>query len=174
MQTQLVDPPLAGSEIELMLGFLRYQQQVFLRKLERESGDLLADQELSKSLAPTTMTLKGMAAHLWFVEDYWRDWIAQGLDLPTPWDAADWETDPDFDWHIDLPSKELINALCASIAKTHSLLESADWDELSKRADKRGQHFSLRWIAFHLVEEWARHLGHADLLRENIDGTVGD
>ena len=172
--TKLVDPPLTGCEKDTLLGFLAYQQQVFLRKLERPDGTLLGEEALRTRLAPSAMTLRGMAAHLWFVDDYWREEIMDGAGAPEPWASLDWTSDQDADWHWDAPIEEIISGLRASIARTHARLREADWDCLSRGATSGGERFSVRWIAVHLLEEWARHAGHADLLRENIDGQTGD
>lgn len=84
MQTALLDPPLSGSERDIILGFIDFQQRVFLRKLEDKNGNLLPEEQLTKQLPPSSMTLKGMASHLWFVEDYWREKILLGRELPEP------------------------------------------------------------------------------------------
>lgn len=86
----------------------------------------------------------------------------------------DWDADPDADWHTTISTEECVKHLQDSMQATHRLLGTADWDELSAGTLKDGTRFSYRWVALHLIEEWARHLGHADLLRENIDGIVGD
>lgn len=174
MKTPLVDPPLAGSEKELVLGYIAFQQEVFLRKLQATDGSWLAEEALSRELPPSSMTLKGMAAHLWFVEDYWRDYILLGNPEMEPWASTDWDVDPDADWHSSLPLETIIEELKLSTNKTRQLLQGTDWDDVSKRANGEGNRFSYLWVALHLIEEWGRHLGHADLLRENIDGETGD
>ena len=72
------------------------------------------------------------------------------------------------------PLETIIEELKLSTNKTRQLLQGTDWDDVSKRANGEGNRFSYRWVALHLIEEWGRHLGHADLLRENIDGETGD
>lgn len=84
MKSPFTDPPLSGSEKELVLGYLKFQQQVFLRKIQTEQGSLLSDELLTKTLPPSTMTLKGMIAHLWFVEDYWSNEILLGHGMQEP------------------------------------------------------------------------------------------
>ncbi|WP_237207769.1 DUF664 domain-containing protein [Rothia nasimurium] len=69
------DPPLTCSEKELVLGYIRFQQEVFLRKLQGVDGTWLSESVLATPLHPTSMNLAGMAGHLWFVEDYWREKI---------------------------------------------------------------------------------------------------
>lgn len=69
------DPPLTGSEKELLLGYIRFQQGIFLRKLRGAHGTWLSESVLATLLPPSSMTLAGMAGHLWFVEDCWREKI---------------------------------------------------------------------------------------------------
>ncbi|WP_237242271.1 DUF664 domain-containing protein [Rothia nasimurium] len=174
MKMPFTDPPLTGSEKELVLGYIRFQQEVFLRKLQGVDGTWLDEAVLATPLHPSSMTLAGMAGHLWFVEDYWREEILLGRNLPEPWASFDWQQDADADWHLPLPLPRVLENLQASMEATRQLLAEHDWDDLSEGGLKDGTRFSYRWVALHLIEEWGRHLGHADLLRENIDGEQGD
>lgn len=174
MKTPFTDPPLTGSEKELVLGYIRFQQEIFLRKLQGADGTWLGESALATGLHPTSMTLAGMAGHLWFVEDYWREEILLGGALPEPWASFDWEQDTDADWHLPLPLPQVLENLQTSMEATRQLLTERSWDDMSLGALKDGTRFSYRWVALHLIEEWGRHLGHADLLRENIDGEIGD
>ena len=98
-----------------------------------------------------------------------------------PFDTVDWEADEDWDFHSaaqDTP-EELAALHDASIAASDAILREAladgGLDSLSAKPSRRtGAHFDLRWIVTHLVEEYARHNGHADFLRESIDGATGD
>lgn len=174
MKTPFADPPLTGSEKELVLGYIRFQQEIFLRKLQDADGGWLDEAVLATPLHPSSMTLAGMAGHLWFVEDYWREEILLGRSLPEPWASFDWEKDADADWHLSLSLPRVLENLQASMEATRQLLAERNWDSLSEGGLKDGTRFSYRWVALHLIEEWGRHLGHADLLRENIDGEQGD
>jgi hypothetical protein len=101
----------------------------------------------------------------------------RGPGLPEPWASVDWEADADWDWHsaVDDTPEELLDLLAAEIAESDRIIHAAaGLDQLSVRSGRDGSPFSLRWILAHLVEEYARHNGHADLIRESIDGTVGE
>jgi len=113
------------------------------------------------------------------------DWLAGDfLDTPLgePWDSVDWDADRDWEWHsaADDSPEELRRLFDDSTARVDSILDDAvrvhgagALDVLAKREQRHGR-VNLRWILVHLIEEEARHLGHADLLREAIDGSVGD
>lgn len=171
--TNLTDPPLAGDEVSTLRGFLDHQRDVIRRKTEG-----LTQAQLSRPLPPTTMTLGGLLKHLAVVEHSWFTEVFLGLDLAEPWASVDWEADADWEWHsaaADTPEwlRELYDA---TIADSDRILERAldagGLDQLSAR--ERGERYSLRWILVHLIEEYARHAGHSDLLREAIDGRTGD
>lgn len=99
------------------------------------------------------------------------------LDRPatSPWDTAPWTDDPDWDWHsaADDDPGELVSLWRASVERSRKDFPLHDLDLLSLR-EVRGERFSARWILTHLVEEYGRHAGHADLIREAIDGTNGE
>jgi len=172
--TQLIDPPAAGDEFSTLMGFLNYQRDVLRRKTEGLSAELL-----NRSLPPTTMTLGGLLKHVVSAEQFWLTEMFLGLEPAEPWAGVDWAADPDWDWHsatTDSPA-ELRELFDAQVADTDRIVTEAVADEgLGQLAvgSHRGERVSLRWILVHLIEEYARHLGHADLLREAIDGSVGD
>ena len=99
-----------------------------------------------------------------------------------PWGTVDWDADNDWDWHVAAgrDAHELLSALQETIERSDaniaSALSSGGLETLSQRESRRPGvgRFSLRWILLHMIEEYARHLGHADLLRESIDGEVGE
>lgn len=165
------EPPPSGSEAEVLLGFLDFHRETVLAKCAD-----LDDVGLGTPLPPSTMTLGGLLTHLAFVEDYWLGHVVAGRDPVEPWRSADWEADAD--WHLDVPRAERLALLADAVARsrevTTELLASPDGlGTLSQRL--RGEHrVSLRWVLVHLVEEYARHNGHADLIRESLDGTVGE
>lgn len=174
----LVDPPLTGSEAEVLLGFLDYQRTVLRRKV-----DGLDAEQLDRRLAPSTMTLGGMLKHLAYVEDWWVNQVYAGNPAPEPWSSADWDADADWDWHSaagespDALLRLFEDAVAASdVIIRRAVAEPEGLASPSRLPSRRqpGQPFALRWILVHLIEEYARHLGHADLIRESIDGAVGD
>lgn len=170
-----VEPPVAGSEVEVLLGFLDYQRQTFARK----TAGLSAPQ-LDQVLTPSGMTLGGMTKHLAYVEDWWCHQVLAGHDAPEPWDTVDWEADADWDWHSardDDPAA--LRALHAeALARSADAVDAAlalgvGADAVAVGPNGR-EGLTLRWILVHLVEEYSRHNGHADLLRESVDGVVGE
>jgi len=169
-----VDPPLAGDERAILLGFLDYQRDT----LRMKTAGLDAAQ-LEAALAPSTMTLGGMLKHLAFVEHWWFECVFLGEEYAEPWASVDWKDDADWDWHSathDTPEelRAMLDRACA--ASDAVLSATADLGALSKRTSRRraDERFSLRWIMAHMIEEYARHNGHADLIRESIDGESGE
>lgn len=146
------------------------------REVMRDKCRGLDAAQLDTPLPPSPMTLGGMLKHLAFVESWWSRGVFVGADLPEPWASADWEADDDWDWHSardDRPER-LWELFEAEVAAADRIYAAADLDDLAVRANSRsGERANLRWILLHLIEEYARHNGHADLIRESIDGSVG-
>jgi uncharacterized damage-inducible protein DinB len=167
------EPRLVSSERTMLEEFLDYHRTTFLWKV---SG--LTKEQLGRTLAPSTMTLAGLIKHLALVEDSWFQKKFLGHDEPKPWLAAPFDQDPDWEWHSavdDEPSYlvELYEAACARSRLAFATATSLDAE--SALVDRQtGGKFSLRWIMLHMIEETARHNGHADLLREAIDGASGE
>ena len=172
MSTDRVDPPPAADETTTLLGFLDYHRATLRRKV---TG--LDAAQLQATLPPSTMTLGGMLKHLAFVEHWWTRCVFEGREYGEPWASVDWDADWDWDWHsaagADL--EELLALWDRETAAADEVVRRVpDLGQLSQRTGRAGVPFSLRWVLVHLVEEYARHNGHADLLRESIDGTVGE
>jgi uncharacterized damage-inducible protein DinB len=167
-----VDPPLDGDETTTVLGFLDYHRDTLRMKVEGLDAD-----QLQATLPPSTMTLGGMVKHLAFVEHWWTRCVFEGQEYAEPWASVDWDADWDWDWHSAAGASldELLPLLDREAAVTGEVVRrTGDLSRLSQRTGREGRPFSLRWILTHLVEEYARHNGHADLLRESIDGRVGE
>ncbi len=175
--TKRVDPPLAATEAETLVAFLEYHRETLRMKT---AG--LDQKQLAQPLAPSTMTLGGLLKHLALVEDDWFSVVLMGNDDGEPWRSVDWDDDPDWEWRTaaDDSPEELMalfdDAVEASNRIIQEVLAEDGLDRLSVRESRRlaEQKFSLRWIIVHMIEEYARHNGHADLLREAIDGTTGE
>ena len=169
------EPPLAGDEAATLLGFLEYQRATLAWKC---AG--LDAAGLRATVAPSTMTLGGMLKHLAYVEEWWcSQWLHGRAEQP-PWNAVNWEADPDWDWHSaaeDTPG-QLLTLWQDTVAGSRALVAEALADgglaRLARRTWPDGRAPSLRWILCHLIEEYARHNGHADLLRESVDGLTGE
>ncbi|HUZ37819.1 MAG TPA: DinB family protein [Streptosporangiaceae bacterium] len=171
------EPPLEADEAATLLGFLDYQRATLEWKCRR-----LSDEQLRIVLPPTSMTLGGMLKHLAYVEDYWFTEVVAGEPAPEPWASMDWEADPDSEWRSSAgdPGDEL-RALWAERAGRSRAVVTAQLGQGQATAlagthpawDGQGR-VSLRWVLVHMIEEYARHNGHADLIRESIDGETGE
>lgn len=164
--------PVRATEAETLEAFLDHHRVVLRRKAEGLEHD-----QLNRALSPTTMTLAGMLKHLTFVEYWWYREVLLGEPAPEPWASVDWDADNDWDWHAaahDSP-EELLASYDAACASARAAYAGRELDTVSVRESRRhGGAFSLRWIHVHMIEEYARHCGHADLLREAVDGVTGD
>ena len=167
--------PIAAGEIDTLLGFLDYQRATLAWKCAGiDAGGMAAP------VGASSMTLGGLLKHLAWVEDYWFGRRLHGLDPRPPWDGVDWEADPDWEWHSAADqSPEILRALWAaatdrSRALVAEALDEGGLDQLARRPWPNGESPSLRWIVCHMIEEYARHNGHADLLRESVDGQTGE
>lgn len=170
------EPPLEGDETATLLGFLDFQRATLAWKC----GGLDAA-GLRTTTAASSITLGGLLKHLAYVEDLWFSHRLHGRDLDPPWDTVDWKADPDWDWHSaaeDTP--EQLHALWQdAVARSRSrVTEALAAGGLERPAawidDWYGVAPSLRWILCHMIEEYSRHNGHADLIRESVDGLVGE
>lgn len=170
------EPPLEGDEASTLSGFLDYQRATFEWKCRG-----LTDVQLRQDLSPTSMTLAGLLKHLARVEDYWFEEVVAGAPVCEPWSGFDWENDPDSEWHSALQdSGEYLRQLWAERVEKSRQIVVAELGESG--GGLGGSHpawggqgrVSLRWVLTHMVEEYARHNGHADLLRESIDGETGE
>ncbi len=172
MTIERIDPPAAADELTMLRSFLDY----FRSTLRLQAAGLDADQ-LAARLAPSTMTLGGMVKHLTYVEHWWFEIVLHGREHRGIWAEVDWDADGDWDWHsaVDDTPEQLDAMLAEQIAVSDAALDEAladgGLDRLAVRA-RRGKQVSLRWIMVHMVEEYARHCGHADLIRESIDGAT--
>jgi uncharacterized damage-inducible protein DinB len=169
------EPPLAGDETATLLGFLEFQRATLAWKC----GALDAA-GLRATVGASSMTLGGLLKHLAYVEDDWFSRALHGRDPAAPWDTVDWKADPDWDWHSaaeDTP-EQLLGLWQAAVARSRSRVAQAlaggGLDGPARRTWPDGRAPSLRWILVHMIEEYARHNGHADLLRESVDGLVGE
>jgi uncharacterized damage-inducible protein DinB len=169
------EPPLAADETATLLGFLDFQRATLAWKC---SG--LDAAGLNATVGPSTMTLGGMLKHLALVEDSWFSRWLHGHERQPPWDTVDWAADPDWDWHSAAEdSPEQLRAMWQhAVDRSRSLVAEAlahgGLERLARRTWPDGRAPSLRWILVHMIEEYARHNGHADLLRESVDGLTGE
>jgi hypothetical protein len=168
-----VDPDVQGGEAELLTGFLDYHRATFLRKV---AG--LTKEQMAQTTAASSLTLAGLTKHLALVEDSWFTERVAGRPMPEPWASAPFDDDRDWELHsaVEDDPGDLVELYLAACARSRAVVaEARDLDQLSVVPDGlAGKPFSLRWLLLHMLEETARHNGHADLLREAIDGRTGE
>ncbi len=166
------EPEPGGSELELLPQYLDYQRQTVLLKT-----DGLSAEQLAQPLPPSELTLGGLLNHLALVEESWMEVRFLGLPEREPWIGVDWKTDPDREFRAaaDLRPEQLRERYREACARSRQIVsEATSLDQRSVQPLRDGRHFTLRWVLLHLIEETARHAGHADFLREALDGTVGE
>jgi uncharacterized damage-inducible protein DinB len=171
-----VDPPLAAAESSTLRGFLDYQRNTL-----RVKADGLDRERLAATHPPSRLSLGGLLKHMALVEEHWFSAVLLGNELGAPWAGIDWEADPDWEFRTaagDSPAelqRLFDEAVAASDAVLDRVISEGGLETLSvKRSRARDEPFSLRWILLHMIEEYARHNGHADLIRESIDGSTGE
>ena len=169
------EPPIAADEKTTILGFLDYQRATLAWKCRGLDAN-----GLQAKVGVSSMTLGGMLKHLAYVEDYWFSQRLHGNDRRPPFDTVDWKADPDWEWHSaaeDSPEQLQTlwqDAVARSRALVAEALANGGLEQPAQRTWPDGTAPSLRWILVHMIEEYARHNGHADLLREAVDGQTGE
>ncbi len=169
------EPPLAGGETDALLGALDRQRWTFRWK----AGDLDAD-GLRTTIGASSLTLGGLLKHLAVNEDYAFTVKLAGAPMDETWKDNGWDRDDD--WEIssaaDDTPEHLYALYDAAVARARSrvaaALEAGGLDQEVDAADAEGRHANLRRLLFDLLEEYGRHTGHADLLREAVDGRTGE
>ncbi|MDQ3738790.1 MAG: DinB family protein [Actinomycetota bacterium] len=164
------DEAAAADERTTLIAFLTYQRSVLTRKVE----GLNDEQARMATCPPSDLTMLGLVRHLADVERSWSQRSMMGAAAgPIYYGPAHPDGDEDGDFHPppDATVADAIATYWAEIDAADSIYDAASLDDL-ERSD-RGM-YSLRWIFIHLLEEYARHCGHADLIRQAIDGTTGD
>lgn len=167
------EPPLAGAELEHLLGALDRLRATF-----RWKADGLDAAGLNTRVGRSSLTIGGLLKHLAFVEDYTFTAKLAGTP-PEPWDTSTWDSE---DWPFtsaaDDPPAHLYalwdDAVHRSRTRLNTALANGGLDQLVHIHADDGRHANLRRVVFDLVEEYGRHTGHADLLRESIDGLTGE
>ncbi|WP_035795045.1 DinB family protein [Kitasatospora mediocidica] len=162
------EPPLAADETTMLTSWLDYHRATLALKC----ADLTDDQLRQHPVTPSSLSLLGLVRHLAEVEHYWFQMVLHGVDST----GLYWtEQDPDTDFN--------------GVATADPATDFRTWRAEIERADRAiaglpletvgktlrdGAEVTLRWILVHMIEEYARHNGHADLLREAVDGRTGE
>jgi uncharacterized damage-inducible protein DinB len=162
-------PGLQAAELDMLNGWLEHHRAILLWKC-----DGLTDEQLrQRSVPPSSMSLLGLIRHMTDVERGWFQQVLLGEDAPDLYTKPG-ERDGDFNGVDKADVAAAFSAFEAECeASRRAVAAASGLDVLSKERSRAGEQFSLRWIVTHMIEEYARHNGHADLLRETIDGTTG-
>nr|WP_168217095.1 DinB family protein [Cellulomonas sp. Y8] len=169
------EPVPDGDEVQTLLGFLDFHRAT----LEWKTRGLDAA-GLAATVGASSMTLGGLLKHLAYVEDDWFSRALHGRDRAEPWASVDWSADRDWEWHsaAEDDPEELRALWRAAVERSRAdvaaALAAGGLGAAAARAWPDGRTPHLRWILTHMIEEYARHNGHADLLREAVDGAVGE
>jgi len=169
------EPPLAGSETDHLLGALERLRTTF-----RWKADDLTAEGLRATVGASTLTLGGLLKHLSVAEDFMFTTKLHGEPIGPTWDDNGWDDDPDWEFSsaaAETP-EELYGRYDDTVARSRrrvaAALAAGGLDQLVHVSDGEGHHASLRRLLCDLVEEYGRHTGHADLLREAVDGRTGE
>ena len=168
------EPPLAGTELEHLVGALDRLRTTF-----RWKADGLDTAGLQTRVGASSLTIGGLLKHLAFVEDFTFTVKLAGKSPGPPWETADWDAVPDWDFvpAADDAPEQLYALWEEAVGRSRERLGAAladGLDQLVHLSTDDGRHPSLRRLVCDLIEEYGRHTGHADLLREEVDGLVGE
>ncbi|WP_083707466.1 DinB family protein [Intrasporangium flavum] len=168
-------PPVAGPEVEMLLGELERVRGYVRWKCSGVDAD-----GMRKRLGPSALTLGGLLKHLALVEDHWFGVRLLGRPASEPWASVDFDADPEWEFRTaadDSPDELLAlwEASCESSRRwLAEALADGGLDYPAAVTGRDGRAPDTRRIVVDMVEEYARHLGHIDLLRENVDGLTGE
>ena len=169
------EPPIAGNEAEQLLAALDRLRWTF-----RWKADGLDSAGLQARIGASSLTLGGLLKHLAANEDYKFTVKMTGEPMGAPWEENGW--DGDNDWEIHSAAKDSTEELYAlydgAVARARTRVAAAladgGLDQSVAVTGPDGQHANLRRLVCDMIEEYGRHTGHADLLRESVDGRVGE
>ena len=164
-----------NAELKMLTEFLDHYRSVLIAKATGISDE----QARRHAVEPSNLSLLGLLRHMAEVERHWfRRILKNESELPDFYisgDVAIGTADGDFEFPDTATLSEGINVLHNAVAESRLAIVGLLPDELSLAVrPKTGAPVSLRWILIHMIEEYARHCGHADFLRERIDGRKGD
>lgn len=169
------EPPLAGTEAEHLTGALERLRTTF-----RWKADNLDAAGLAARIGASALTLGGLLKHLALCEDFMFTTKLSGAPIGVLWEGSDWDGDNDWEFTsaADDSPEQLYELWDAAVERSRARLSTAladgGLDQVVHMAHPDGRHASLRRLVCDLIEEYGRHTGHADLLREAVDGRVGE
>ena len=164
-------PQLADERVTLT-GFLDYQRETLAMKC----AGLTTEQLRERAVPPSALSLLGLVRHMAEVEQSWFQLVLSGQPVPYHWprepgEDADSGGSAEFDV-TDADPEEAFEVWRAECARSRDFVAAAE--SLDVIGHYENETYSLRYVLTHMIEEYARHNGHADLLRERIDGVTGD
>lgn len=167
------EPPLQGTEAEQLLAALDRLRATF-----RYKTDGLDAAGLSGRIGPSTLTLGGLLKHLALVEDHQFGRKLSGVPLGPPWSQVDWDAEPDWDFGAAGDAPDTLyqlwdTAVARSRERVAEALAAGGLDQPA-HVGVEGEHANLRRLVCDMIEEYGRHTGHADLIREAVDGRTGE
>ena len=160
----------SGTERGTLLEFLGYQRDALIERLQG-----LTEEQSRLTPTASSLSLLGMVKHSAIWERRWFQVVVAGRSFPGEWptvpdDPSD-EADPTFRLDDEDSIESVVADYREQIAASNGILADGDLDAPCAMSDKVTE--NLRWVAVHMIEETARHAGHADIIRETIDGTRG-
>ncbi|MFF7364988.1 DUF664 domain-containing protein [Streptomyces sp. NPDC008125] len=169
MTRELKRPPLQADERTSLVGWLDLQRQILRWKCEG-----IGEEDAHRSVVPTSplMTMAGLVSHMRWTEHMWLEVLFLGGDekqnpaFDESVEAADWATE-------GRSLAELLAEYEAQCARSNEIVAAASLDDVGRHSGFYSGGANLRWMLIHLVEETGRHAGHADIVRELLDGTKG-
>ncbi|WP_353510791.1 DinB family protein [Intrasporangium sp.] len=168
------DPRTYGNPVDELPTYREYLDNYRLT-IEMKCEGLDADELARRSVPPSTLSLLGLVRHLAQMENHWFQRVLQGRTEGPRLYKTDDDFDRDFNGAEPRPAlvEDAFATWHAEIAKSNEWLDSRNGSDLGEQVDVHGERVSVRDILVHVFEEYARHAGHADLLRECIDGRTG-
>jgi uncharacterized damage-inducible protein DinB len=166
------DPEFVAGELAMLGQYLDYHRATLVAKASGLDGEGWRGR-----VGASELTLGGLVKHLALVEDHWFGEMLLGREMPEPWASAPWDDDRDWEFHTapDEDADYVLGLYAEACARSRAAVALVgDPDARAAGRSRDGSEISLRWIMLHMLEETARHNGHADLLRESIDGVTGE
>jgi uncharacterized damage-inducible protein DinB len=157
--------PVAGSEKEVLGGFLDHYRNTLLDICEG-----LTEEQLRRSMVPSGTSLLSLVKHLAYVEYGWFQESIANEKFDYPFDT----NDPEAEFRIEAgeTAQDIFDLYRRACERSRRVYENASLDDMVENPD-RSADYNVRWVVVHMIEETARHAGHADIIREQLDGRTG-